>query len=116
VPEKSCADVPRFSWWNRKGGTEWLQMDFPSSVAVSKARVYWFADRPTGGGCALPRSWRLLYKDGAAWRPVEPASEYGVAPDRFNDVTFKRVNTTALRIEALLQPDWSAGVQEWQVE
>ena len=29
------------------------------------------------GGCRVPASWRLLYKDGDAWKPVEGASAYG---------------------------------------
>jgi hypothetical protein len=36
--------------------------------------------------------------------------------DRFNRVAFSPVTTAALRLEVTLQPQWSAGVQEWKVE
>jgi DUF1680 family protein len=117
VPAKSSdTSQPRLSWWDHKGTTEWAELDFPQATEVSKVRVFWFADRPVKGGCDLPRSWRLLYKDGDDWKPVARPSTYGLAPDRFNEVTFTRVRTSALRIEAQLQPEWSAGICEWQVE
>ena len=43
-----------------------------------------------------------------------PAS--GVAKDKFNAVAFKPVTTTALRLELVMQPNVSAGVQEWKVK
>jgi DUF1680 family protein len=106
----------RLSWWDHKGTAEWVELEFPHASAVSKARVYWFADRPANGGCDVPASWRLFYREGDEWRPVEWPSGYGVAPDKFNEVTFTRVTTTALRIEVQLQPGWSGGICEWQVE
>ena len=64
----------------------------------------------------MPERWLLLYKDGTDWKPVERPDVYGVAQDRFNEVTFARIKTTAVRIEAHLHPGWSAGICEWQVE
>jgi hypothetical protein len=82
---------------------------------VSEAQVYWFDD--TGrGGVRVPKSWKLLYKDGAAWKPVEAAGEFGTAKDQYNVVRFKPVTTTGLRIELVVQPNVSAGVQEWKVK
>jgi hypothetical protein len=63
-----------------------------------------------------PASWRVLYGSGDEWRAVDAATPYAVALDRFNKVTFAPVTTTALRLEVTLQPQWSAGVQEWKVE
>ena len=64
----------------------------------------------------VPKSWRLLYKDAAgAWTPVEGA-EFGVAKDAYNTVRFSPVTTSALRIELVMQPNVSAGVQEWKVK
>jgi DUF1680 family protein len=117
VPSKSSdTGHPRLSWWDHKGTSEWAELAFPEPAQVSKARVFWFADRDISGGCDLPASWRLLYKDGDNWVPVANAIEYGVAPDRFNEVTFNRVKTTALRVEVQLKPGWSGGICEWQVE
>jgi uncharacterized protein len=64
----------------------------------------------------VPASWRLLYKDGNEWRPVEATGAFGVEKDGYNTVAFKPVTTTGLRLEVALQPKWSAGVQEWKVE
>jgi hypothetical protein len=58
----------------------------------------------------------VLYKDGAAWKPVEAAGAYGVARDRFNTVSFAPVTTTGLRLEVTMQPEFSAGLQEWTVK
>jgi uncharacterized protein len=107
---------PRLSWWDHKGTTEWVQYDLPQSESVSKVRVFWFADLPVKGGCDLPKSWRLLYLQGDHWAPVENPSGFGIEPDKFNEVTFTPVTTSALRIEVQLKPDVSAGICQWQVE
>jgi mono/diheme cytochrome c family protein len=116
VPAVSCDTGRRFSWYDRKGSTEWAAMEFPEPAKVSRVRVFWFSDRARGGGCDFPVTWRLLCRDGKGWKPVEGASAYGVLPDRFNDVSFTPVTTSALRIEARLQPGWSGGICEWIVE
>jgi hypothetical protein len=64
----------------------------------------------------VPASWRILYQDGDEWKPVEASGPYGVARDAFNTVTFKPVTTSALRIEVVMQENWSAGLQEWKVK
>ena len=64
----------------------------------------------------MPQSWRLLYKDGDRWKPVEATSPFGTARDAWNKITFKPVTTTALRIELTMQPEVSAGIQEWRVK
>ena len=106
--------VPRFSWWDHKGTTEWVQYDFKSPSRISAVEVYWFDD--TGAGsCRVPKSWRLLYKDGEAWKPVANASQYPAKLNAFNRVTFNPITTPALRLEAQLQSDFSAGILEWRV-
>lgn len=117
APIASSADhgCPRFTWWDKKGGTQWVQYDLANPAKVSSVEVYWFDD--TGqGGCRVPASWRLLYKAGNDWKPVENPSAYGVKKDAFNRVTFAPVETSALRIEVQLQPDFSGGILEWRVE
>jgi len=98
---------------------EWLEMAFAAPSTVSQTEVYWFDD--TGrGGVRVPASWRLFYKDGETWKPVESTDQPGVSPgvstDAWNNVTFKPVTTSALRIEVKIQPGVSAGVQEWKVK
>jgi hypothetical protein len=90
-------------------------MAFAKPSAVSGTQVYWFDD--TGrGGVRVPKSWRLLYKESNEWKPVELDGEYGVAKDGYNTVRFKPVTTSALRLELVMQPNVSAGVQEWKVK
>jgi DUF1680 family protein len=107
--------IPRFTWWPHKGTTEWIQYDFDEPKRVSRVDVYWFDDTG-GGGCRIPKSWRLLYKDGSEWKPVSNAGNYDVEKDKFHTVRFNPVQTTSLRIEVQLQPDFSGGILEWQVD
>jgi hypothetical protein len=112
------ADLPRFTWWDHKGGTEWVQHDFGKPRKLSTSRVYWFDDTAKGGGCRLPASWTLLYRDGPGgdWKPVKAKGAYPVAPNKFNTIEFEPVETTGVRIEAQLQKDYSGGILEWRVE
>jgi hypothetical protein len=113
----SDASIPRFTWWDHKGTTEWVQYDFAQPTALTAAAVYWFDD--TGKGqCRVPKSWRLLYQDGQTWQPVPPAAgaAYGVQLDRYNRVAFPPVTAKALRLEVQLQDNFSGGILEWQVE
>jgi hypothetical protein len=64
----------------------------------------------------VPVSWRVLYKEGGEWKPIEAAGPYGVDKDRYNRVSFRPVTTSGLRLEVVLQPEWSAGIQEWKVQ
>jgi hypothetical protein len=109
-------DVAWLDWWPHKDKTEWVQYEFKAPVAVSQAEVYWFDDTPTGGGCGLPKSWRILYRKDGEWHPVEEPSGYGIERNRLNAVTFKTVTTDALRLEVQLKPNVAAGVMEWKVK
>jgi uncharacterized protein len=90
-------------------------MTFAHPSRVSETKVYWFDD--TGhGGVRVPQSWRLLYRTGDEWKPVEAVGAYGTAKDRYNVVQFTPVTASALRLEVTMQPRVSAGVQEWTVK
>lgn len=104
-----------FDWWPAFGSTEWLQYDFAKASSVSEVQVFWFDDTG-GGGVKVPASWRVLYKDGDQWKPVEPASPYTVVLDKYNVVAFKPVTTAALRLEITAQAGVSSGVIEWKVK
>jgi hypothetical protein len=104
----------RFTWWDHKGTAEWVEYDLPIAKTVTGVAVYWFDD--TGhGACRVPQSWQVQYKDGDDWKPVDGASGYGVALDRYNRVTFAPVTTTALRLAVQLQPGVSGGVLRWRL-
>jgi DUF1680 family protein len=110
-----------FHWWPKKGTSEWVEYAFEKPATVSETEIYWFDDspppgRPGGGECRVPASWRLLYKDGETWKPVETAETYGAEKDKFNKLTFKSVTTTGLRLEVTMQQNWSTGIQEWKVK
>jgi hypothetical protein len=107
--------IARFTWWDHKGSTEWVQYNFDQAKKIYGASVYFFDDTGSGG-CRIPKSWRLLYKNAGQWSPVSNASEYGVEKDKFNNVKFDPVQTTSLRLEAQLQPDFSAGILEWRID
>jgi len=107
-------NLPRFTWWDKKGTQEWVEERFEEPRKVSSLAVYWFDD--TGiGGCRVPASWSLLYRDGETWKPVNNATAYGVATDKYNNVTFDAVETDALRVEVQLQPGYSGGILEWRI-
>lgn len=115
VPKSSFdTDTPQMDWWPHNGATEWLQYDFTTPTTVSGAEVYWFQDHPSGG-CAVPASWRVEYRENGAWKPVEAPSAYGVEKDQFNRVTFHPVKTDGLRLVVTSQENLSAGLYEWRV-
>jgi len=107
--------IPRFTWWDHKGTTEWVERQFDRPTRVSSVDVYWFDDTGSGG-CRVPRSWRLLYQNEKTWEPVEGAGEFGTRLNQYNRVTFAPVTTQALRLEAQLQPQFSAGILEWKTQ
>ncbi len=107
-------DISRFTWWDHKGTTEWVQYDLHKDWLISGIDVYWFDDRGKDGDCRVPESWKLYWKDGEVWKAVEDV-EYGIELDQFNRVTFPTVQTSALRIEVELKDKASAGIFEWRV-
>lgn len=101
-------------WWPHKNSREWVQYTWKQPVTVGGSQVYWFDD--TGfGACRPPLSWSLEYLDGSEWKPVQASGDYPVALDRWCEVKFAPVTTTALRLSLQLQPDWAAGIHEWKV-
>jgi hypothetical protein len=89
--------------------------DFPEARGVSSIGVYWFDDAGAGQ-CRIPKSWRLSWKDGDAWKPVDVIHMDGISKDQWCRMKFKPVKTTALRLEAGLQSGFSGGILEWTVK
>jgi len=108
--------IPRFTWWDHKGGREWVEYDFPTAKTVSSAGVYWFDDRVSDGGCRVPASWRLLAWVDGVWKEVPISGVYGTELNRFNSVDFTPVKTKKLRLEATLQSGFSGGILEWRIK
>jgi hypothetical protein len=112
------------------GDTQWIQYTFPRTETVSEAAVYWAGAQPPGAGGAqtqrpggagaspnlqAPRSWRILYKAGDEWRPVQAATPYGDETLEFKVVRFAPVSTPAMRVEFKIAPNAQVGVAEWRV-
>jgi hypothetical protein len=74
----------------------WVEYGFKAPIEVSSAEAYFVDDRRF---CRLPAAWRILYKDGNAWKPVATNEPYTVDRDAFNKVTFAPVRTSAVRLE-----------------
>jgi Beta-L-arabinofuranosidase, GH127 len=116
LPSKSNdTSIPRFTWWDHRGTREWVQYDFDEPRSLKSSDVYWFDDTGSGN-CRVPKSWRLLYKHGNDWKPVPGRGPYGIDRDKFNHIQFEPIKTISLRLEAELQPDFSAGILEWKIE
>jgi uncharacterized protein len=114
-PQSSNDHDYYFDWWPAKGAKEWVEYAFEKPVTVSETSIYWFDD--TGRGqVRVPASWRVLYQDGAEWKPVEGSDPYTSEKDRYNRLAFKPVTTGRLRLEVTMQPQWSAGVERWRVK
>ena len=106
-------DRPRHSFWPHKGTDEWAEAHFPEPRTVRTCDVYWYDD--TGRGyCRVPKSWRLLYRNGKQWKPVTLTGDasFGTAKDGWNSVTFEPVETRAMRLEVQLQENFSGGILE----
>jgi hypothetical protein len=107
-------DVPRMTWWPRQGSAEWVQFDFPQAKKVTGTSVYWFDD--TGAGqCRVPASAQLLYKTDDGWKPVPGADAVGTKRNAWNQIRFPAIETTGLRLNTQLQPQFSGGILEWKV-
>jgi urocanate hydratase len=64
------------------------------------------------GGVAR-RSWA---RNPHAMETSEALNEYGVQKGTTNEVQFKAVTTSALKLEVQLPEKYSAGIFEWEVE
>jgi hypothetical protein len=102
-------------WWPKKNTTEWVQYDFDNEYIVSESSIYWFDDGPDGG-CRIPASWKLFYKDGNNWVPVKNLTPFEVSKDKYNIIKFEPVKTKALRLEVKLPEEFAAGIHEWSVK
>lgn len=107
-------ELPRQTFWPRRGSTEWVRYDLAEPARISGVEVYWFDD--TGrGACRVPRRWRILMDEGEGLHPVTVTTEPGVDRDVFNVVRFPPVVARAIVLEIDLRDDASAGLLEWRL-
>lgn len=107
--------IPRFTWWDHKGTSEWVQIELPAAIQATQAQVYWFNDASTDGGCRPPAEWSLLAEVGGQWVPVEATSPYEIKSDRFSSVSFAAITARRFRVQVQLQDGFSAGILEMSV-
>jgi len=116
--------TPRFTSIEKTTGHQWIQYEWDKSRTLSKTAVYWAIDAPApvywrertrGSLLQVPKSWRLLYKSGDSWLPIETSDSYGLNLDRNNELRFTPVMTTAVRLEIEIS-DAPCAIQEWMVD
>ncbi len=78
------------------GERAWIEYRFREPTRIGSSRVYWFADKRF---TKLPKSWRVVVRDGDGWRPVDARGSYDVVKDDWSRVAFAPVTTEAVRIE-----------------
>jgi len=105
--------VPKLHWQDpeHRGTLEWVQYSFTKPRRLDAVEVYWFGDNPA---ITRPATWRVLFRQGEDWVPVQQRGEYGVALDVFNPVAFEPVTTDALRLEVQSAQNKSGGIIEWR--
>lgn len=108
--------APYYHWWPKEGTTEWIAYEFDQPQQISSSTIYWYDDAPWGG-CRIPQSWKLYYKDASGnWQPVSNPTTYGTDKGDPNTVRFTPVTTTAMKLEVVQPEKNSAGLFEWAVQ
>ncbi len=108
--------IPYYHWWPKEGTTEWIVYEFPEKTEVSSSTVYWYDDAPWGG-CRLPRSWKIYYKNEAGeWTAVPEVDAYPISKGNPNTVHFAPVKTSAVKLEVVLPEKNAAGLYEWEIQ
>ncbi|WP_460798722.1 Ig-like domain-containing protein [Microbacterium sp. GXF0217] len=90
------------TWSETRPAAQTLTYTWPEATRLTAASVYFWRDaaQGTGTGVAVPQSWKLEYRDGSDWKPVQlrtgtgyPTNDMGLS----SEVAFAPVSTTALR-------------------
>jgi DUF1680 family protein len=99
--------------WIPQHDTVWVEYDFPDWRELSEVQVYWYED---ASQCRPPKSWRVLSLEQGKWVPVyNPSKQWGTGTHEFNRVIFETVRSRSIRLEAVLQPGFTAGIAGWRV-
>lgn len=108
--------VPFFSLWPKTNTEEWIVYEFDKPETFSSAFVYWYDDRPWGG-CRIPLSWKVQYKDAQGdWQDVKATTAYQNEIDAKNSVLFEPVTTQAVRLVTQLPEKESIGIYEFELK
>lgn len=114
--DENDRSIPYCHWWPKQASTEWLAYEFPAAMTIQSSTVYWYDDGPWGG-CRVPKSWKVYYKNSAGqWTEVPAADQYSTKKGVANTVNFEPVETSAVKLEVVLPDDNSTGLYEWSVK
>jgi DUF1680 family protein len=128
-PKSESRQIPRFIFDDK---ATWIQCEWPKARMLDHTAVYWAVDRRAqvywgkrirGLDLALPQAWKILYRDGGKWKPVDALKPvnvnlehpYTLRLDLPNEVNFKPVKTDAVRLEIEISSSPSA-IQEWWID
>ncbi len=106
---------PYYHWWPKNNRWEWIRFDLARPEKISRIKVYWFDDGPSGG-CRIPDEWTVEYLSGGSWKKVETASLLAVTKDAWNIAEFNPVTTAGIRINVRLNREFSSGIHEIIIE
>ncbi len=114
-PVNSSSEHPSelFHFWPHKGTKEWVTYSWPEQRNIKGVRLYWFDD--TGAGeCRPPVSWSVDALVAGKWVSVK-LDHPSVDLNKWCEASFAPIQTSALRLNVVLQPGWSVGIHEWAV-
>ena len=102
------------------GGITWARRngpvpDFAQAAQVKRAEVFRFDDRRIGGQCRVPAAWRVLYRDGDAWKPVAGKCAVGNCPGSIQRRQFRPGDNHRPALEVQLSEGKSSGILEWKL-
>jgi DUF1680 family protein len=117
LPKNSSdSSIPRMTFWPLKGARGQIFCRFDKARLLDQSSVYWFDDRPEGG-CRIPASYQLYYRDGDSWTPVQlqKNSSYQVVRDRFQTIRFTPAQAREWMLEIQMKKGFSTGLLEWRL-
>ncbi len=97
--------------WSSPDTYNWVMYQFPYTVVMTEAAVYWFTD---DGGLLIPTEAYIEYYDETTNGFVK-AGDIGTEADMFNTLSLPNVVSDRIRI-TMYHPEQSTGIVEFQVK
>jgi hypothetical protein len=106
------AGVSHYGTWGNDATEEWVTYTWGAAMDITSIELFLFND---GGGILSPKSYKYEYLDASGkWVEVPNVKGYGLELDKFNETTFNKISTTALKITMVKSGD-GVGIIEWRV-
>ena len=104
----------RWTCYESPGTEDWFELDFGTAQEMSRLVLHLYDDR---GGVQTPRSYRIEYWDGVAWKPVANPQYSPKAPvgSQANEVRFDLVSATKVRVVFQHRSPAKSGLTELEV-